>query len=81
MSDLDSEATALLNDLYDGKEVEEARRTRLLAMFRREFPTRRTCSSGCAAAPVYLGLAMMPAQRLKLKPHDLLINLPLARAA
>jgi hypothetical protein len=31
--------------------------------------------------PVYLGLAMTPAQRLKLKPHNLLTNLPLARAA
>jgi hypothetical protein len=30
---------------------------------------------------VYLGLGMTPAQRLKLKPHNLLTNLPLARAA
>jgi hypothetical protein len=31
--------------------------------------------------PVWLGLAMTPAQRLKLKPHHLLLSLPLARAA
>ncbi len=31
--------------------------------------------------PVYLGLAMSPAGRLKLKPQNLLVNLPLARSA
>jgi hypothetical protein len=31
--------------------------------------------------PVYFALATTRAQRLKLKPHNLLINLPLARAA
>ena len=34
---LDSEASALLNDLYDGKEIEEVQRPRLLALFRLEF--------------------------------------------
>ena len=29
--------------------------------------------------PVYLGLAMTAAARLKLKPQNLLVNLPLAR--
>jgi hypothetical protein len=30
--------------------------------------------------PVYLGLAMTEDQRVKLKPHNLLLNLPFARA-
>jgi hypothetical protein len=31
--------------------------------------------------PVYLGLAMSAEQRVRLKPQNLLVNLPLARAA
>jgi hypothetical protein len=34
-----------------------------------------------AGKPVYLGLAMNAEQTLKLKPQNLLINLPLAASA
>jgi hypothetical protein len=34
-----------------------------------------------AGKPVYLGLAMNAEQTLKLKPQNLLINLPLASSA
>jgi hypothetical protein len=78
---LDSEASALLNALYDGEEIDEARRARLLALFRLEFRDPADMLERVRDRPVYLGLAMTPAQRLKLKPHNLLINLPLARAA
>jgi Family of unknown function (DUF6352) len=78
---LDSEASALLNDLYDGEEIDEARRARLLALFRLEFRDPAAMLERVRGRPVYLGLAMTPAQRLRLKPHNLLINLPLARAA
>jgi uncharacterized protein DUF6352 len=78
---LDSEASALLNDLYDGEEIDEARRARLLALFRLEFRDPADMLERVRGRPVYLGLAMTPAQRLKLKPHNLLTNLPLARAA
>ncbi|HEX6114987.1 MAG TPA: DUF6352 family protein [Geminicoccaceae bacterium] len=78
---LDSEASALLNDLYDGEEIEKARRARLLALFRLEFRDPADMLERVRGRPVYLGLAMTGAQRLKLKPHNLLINLPLARAA
>jgi Family of unknown function (DUF6352) len=78
---LDSEASVLLNDLYDGEEIDAARRGRLLALFRLEFRDPADMLERARGRPVYLGLAMTPAQRLKLKPHNLLINLPLARAA
>jgi hypothetical protein len=78
---LDSEASALLNDLYDGEEIDEARRARLLALFRLEFRDAADMLERVRGRPVYLGLGMTPAQRLKLKPHNLLTNLPLARAA
>jgi Family of unknown function (DUF6352) len=78
---LDTEANALLNDLYCGEELDEARRARLLALFRLEFRDPADMLERVRSRPVYLALAMTPAQRLKLKPHNLLINLPLARAA
>ena len=78
---LDSEASALLNALYDGEEIDEARRARLLGLFRLEFRDPAEMLERVRGRPVYMGLAMTPAQRLKLKPHNLLINLPLARAA
>ena len=77
---LDSEASALLNTLYDGEEIDEARRARLLGLFRLEFRDPADMLERARGRPVYMGLAMTPAQRLKLKPHNLLINLPLARA-
>ena len=77
---LDSEASALLNALYDGEEIDEARRARLLGLFRLEFRDPADMLERARGRPVYMGLAMTPAQRLKLKPHNLLINLPLARA-
>jgi Family of unknown function (DUF6352) len=78
---LDTEASALLNDLYCGEELDDARRARLLALFRLEFRDPAVMLERVRGRPVYLALAMSPAQRLKLKPHNLLINLPLARAA
>jgi hypothetical protein len=78
---LDAEASALLNDLYEGRTVDEARLGRLLALFRLEFRDPADMLARVRGRPVYLGLAMTPAQRLKLKPQNLLVNLPLARAA
>lgn len=78
---LDAEASALLNVLYRGEAIDEAGRARLLALFRLEFRDPADTLARVRGRPVYLGLAMTAAQRLKLKPQNLLINLPLARAA
>jgi hypothetical protein len=78
---LDAEASALLNDLYQGETLDEARHARLLALFRLEFRDPADMLERVRGRPVYLGLAMTAAQRLKLKPQNLLTNLPLARAA
>jgi hypothetical protein len=78
---LDAEASALLNALYQGEAIDEARRARLLALFRLEFRDPAAMLARVRGRPVYLGLAMTAGQRLKLKPQNLLINLPLARAA
>ncbi|MGH6948932.1 MAG: DUF6352 family protein [Kiloniellales bacterium] len=75
---LDSEATGILNDLYNGQEVDEDRLKRLLALFRLEFAEPSVMLAAIAGRPVYLGLAMGDTNRLKVKPQNLLVNLPLA---
>ena len=78
---LDVESTAILNDLYEGKEVDEARRTRLIALFRLDFEEAGDMRRDVAGKPVYLGLAVTADNQTKLKPQNLLINLPLANAS
>lgn len=74
---LDSEATALLNDLYEGREVEPARLQRLVSLFRLEFVDTREMRSDVAGKPVYLGLMMNADGVVRLKPQNLLVSLPL----
>ena len=76
---LDAEASALLNDLYNGVPVDETRMARLLCLFRLEFADPAAVRPTLAGKPVYLGMAMDEASRLRLKPQNLLLNLPLAR--
>jgi Family of unknown function (DUF6352) len=78
---LDAEATALLNDLYRGEAPEGERLQRLIGLFRLDFADPREMRADVAGKPVYLGLAMSAEQSLKLKPQNLLINLPLAASA
>jgi hypothetical protein len=75
---LDSEGTRLLNDLYNGVEVGEARLARLLSLFRMEFGDPADMRPDIAGRPVYLAMCMTEAGSLKLKPQNLLVNLPLA---
>lgn len=76
---LDAEASALLNDLYNDVDVDEARRARLLCLFRLDFTNPSDMRSAIAGKPVYLAMAMNDAHALRLKPQNLLLNLPLAR--
>ena len=78
---MDVESTAILNDLYEGREVDEARRTRLISLFRLEFSDANDMRRDVAGKPVYLGVAISADNQLKLKPQNLLINLPLANAS
>jgi len=76
---LDAEASALLNDLYNDVEIDEARMTRLLCLFRLDFENPADMRPAIAGRPVYLAMAMNADGVLKLKPQNLLLNLPLAR--
>ena len=76
---LDAEASALLNDLYNRAEVDEDRLRRLLCLFQLDFADPATMRPPLAGRPVYLAMAMDAENRLKLKPQNLLLNLPLAQ--
>jgi hypothetical protein len=78
---LDAEATAMLNDIYNGSEVGEERMKRVVGLFRLEFHDAHAVRPEVAGAPVFLGLAMTSESTLRMKPQNLLMNLPLARRA
>lgn len=87
---LDAVATTLLNDLYEGREVDAQRQQSLISLFRLVFDDPREMRAdlrpreGATAEerelPIYLGLAMSADGALRLKPQNLLLNLPLAQA-
>jgi uncharacterized protein DUF6352 len=75
---LDAEATAMLNEIYDGKEVAEERMKRVIGLFRVEFRDPIVLRPEVAGSPVFLGMAMAADGALRVKPQNLLMNLPLA---
>jgi hypothetical protein len=77
---LDTESTQLLNALYEQQPLPESQLKRLISLFRLDFLDPQDTLPEMAGKPVYLGLAMNEQGLLKLKPQNLLLNLPFARA-
>jgi hypothetical protein len=77
---LDVTATALFNDLYQGVELDNKRQQQLISLFKLRFDNPQDMRADVQGKPVYLGLAMNEQGLLKLKPQNLLLNLPLAGA-
>jgi hypothetical protein len=75
---LDVEATALLNDLYAGTSVDDERLARIVGLFRLQFANAAEMRADVAGVPVYLALMANPQGELRMKPQNLLLNLPLA---
>jgi hypothetical protein len=78
---LDAQSTALLNDLWRGEQVEPDRLARLLALFRLGFAEAGDMRADIAGRPVYLALSMSADGVVRMKPQNLLINLPLAEVS
>jgi len=76
---LDAEASGILNDLYNRQSVDDARMGRLLCLFRLDFADAADMRPALAGRPVWMAMAMDARNRLRLKPQNLLMNLPLAR--
>ena len=78
---LDAEATSMLNEIYNGGAVEAERMRRIIGLFRVDFTQPGDMRAETAGKPVYLGLAVTADHRLRMKPQNLLTNLPLSRPA
>jgi hypothetical protein len=78
---LDVESTAILNDLYQDTPVEAERMLRLVSLFTLTFANPSEMRADVAGKPVYLGLATNAEGVVRIKPQNLLLNLPLASAS
>jgi hypothetical protein len=78
---LDAEATALLNGIYNGVTVDQERMKRIIGLFRMDFKDAGVLRREMEGAPVFLGLAAAADGSLRMKPQNLLLNLPLAQPA
>ena len=78
---LDAAATGVLNKLYNKEVLEPEELEKMICLFRLDFIDEAAVAKAQAGKPVYLGIAMNDAQELKLKPQNLLFNLPLAKTS
>ncbi|WPB85569.1 DUF6352 family protein [Sediminicoccus rosea] len=77
---LDAEATRIANALWDGKKVKQADLARILWLGVLEFEDPTRVVKRAQGRPVYLALAMDAAQRVRMKPQNLVSGLPLVEA-
>ncbi|MTI42357.1 hypothetical protein JM93_01758 [Roseibium hamelinense] len=73
---LDADSTKILNSLYNGDGLSEADNLKLLCLFRLDFENRTDMQADLRGKPVWLGLAMSADKRIRMKPQNLLVNLP-----
>src|SRR5258708_17351366 len=78
---LDAESTALLNALWRGEEVEPGNLRRLLALFRLDFEDPASMRPDIWGKAIYLALSMDENGVVRMKPQNLLLNLPLASSS
>lgn len=74
---LDTQATALLNALYRGETLEPDAEERIVALFDMTIPDEAIVLEQARGQPIHLAMAMTPDKRAKMKPQNLLFNLPL----
>lgn len=77
---LDAESSEILNELWAGNEVEQGRMRNILALFALDFDDPAAMRRDIAGRSVYLGLSCDADQVVRMKPQNLLSNLPLHEA-
>ncbi len=77
---LDVDSSAILDALYRGEEVPPENLERLALLFALRFRDDSAILAEMRGKPVYLGLGCRPDRSLKMKPQNLVLNLPLAPA-
>lgn len=78
---LDKESTRILNTLYEGKDLAEGDSELLISLFRMWVADENAVIEAVRGKPIYLGLAMTGEKIVKMKPQNLLLNMPLPREA
>jgi len=76
---LDAESSAILNDLWGGGEIEPGRMRNIVSLFALEFDEPAAMRADVRARTVYLALSSEGGV-VRMKPQNLLINLPLNEA-
>lgn len=76
---LDAAATRYLNGLYEGDIAFDPATTPLAGLFSLTFLNRNDADPALDGKPVYLGLAVNGKNEIKLKPQNLLTNLPVRK--
>jgi hypothetical protein len=77
---LDAESTSILNSLWSGEEMDVGRMRRILALCRLEFDDPGEMRNDIAGRSVYLALACDENEAVRMKPQNLILNLPLHEA-
>lgn len=78
---LDAAATEILNKLYNKEAVDSDELEKVICLFRLDFIDEAAVTQAQAGKPVYMAIAMNDEKQLKLKPQNVLFNLPLAKAS
>jgi len=75
---LDAEATRIGDTLWNGEELEQAARERIIGLYKLTFRDPDAVLDKARGEPIYLILAMTPERMLRMKPQNLITGLPLA---
>jgi hypothetical protein len=76
---LDAESSAILNELWAGRQIEQGRMRNILAIFALQFDDPAVMRADIRGRTVYLALSCEEGV-VRMKPQNLLINLPLHEA-
>jgi hypothetical protein len=77
---LDAESTEILNELWSGGQVDAGRMRNIVALFSLQFADPALMRENVAGRTVYLALSANDGQVVRMKPQNLLTNLPLREA-
>jgi hypothetical protein len=74
---LDSDATRIGDAIWNGEEIDDAMRARLIGLYRLTFRDPSDIIERVSGEPVYLLAAMTADEVLRLKPQNLVTGLPI----
>jgi hypothetical protein len=78
---LDADGTRIGDALWQGEELDETTRRRVVGLFRLTFGDPDPAAASIGDDPVYLILAMTADKVMRMKPQNLLTGLPARRLA